>query len=171
MIDNIFYDFDKATLTADSQKALDELVKLLNENPNVTIELSAHCDYRGNAEYNKALSQRRAETVVNYLTQHGIARDRLTPVGYGKDKPKKIRKKLTETYKWLKEGDVLTEDFIKKQTKEHQEVCNQLNRRTEFIVLRTTYGMFDANGKLKQTPQTKKKENKTNADDFEISFE
>ena len=171
MIDNIFYDFDKATLTADSQKALDELVKLLNENPNVTIELSAHCDYRGNAEYNKALSQRRAETVVNYLTQHGIARDRLTPVGYGKDKPKKIRKKLTETYKWLKEGDVLTEDFIKKQTKEHQEVCNQLNRRTEFIVLRTTYGMFDANGKLKQTPQPKKKENKSNADDFEISFE
>ena len=171
MIDNIFYDFDKATLTADSQKALDELVKLLNENPNVTIELSAHCDYRGNAEYNKALSQRRAEAVVDYLTQHGIARDRLTPVGYGKEKPKKIRKKLTETYKWLKEGDVLTEDFIKKQTKEHQEVCNQLNRRTEFIVLRTTYGMFDANGKLKQTPQPKKKENKSNTDDFEISFE
>ena len=171
MIDNIFYDFDKATLTADSQKALDELVKLLNENPNVTIELSAHCDYRGNAEYNKVLSQRRAETVVDYLTQHGIARDRLTPVGYGKEKPKKIRKKLTETYKWLKEGDVLTEEFIKKQTKEHQEVCNQLNRRTEFIVLRTTYGMFDANEKLKQTPQPKKKDSKSNTDDFEISFE
>ena len=60
LIDNIFYDFDKATLRPESTKALDELIKLLNENPNVTIELSAHCDYRGSAEYNRALSQRRA---------------------------------------------------------------------------------------------------------------
>ena len=171
MIDNIFYDFDKATLRPDSEKALDELVKLLNENPNVTIELSAHCDYRGNADYNKALSQRRAEAVVDYLTRKGIAKDRLTPMGYGKEKPKKIRKKLTETYTWLKEGDELTEEFIKKQTKEHQEICNQLNRRTEFIVLRTTYGMFDADGKLKRQPAPKKKNDSKGADDFEVSFE
>ena len=171
MIDNIFYDFDKATLRPDSEKALDELVKLLNENPNVTIELSAHCDYRGNADYNKALSQRRAEAVVDYLTRKGIAKDRLTPMGYGKEKPKKIRKKLTETYTWLKEGDELTEEFIKKQTKEHQEICNQLNRRTEFIVLRTTYGMFDADGKLKRQPAPKKKNDCKGADDFEVSFE
>ena len=171
LIDNIFYDFDKATLRPDSEKALDELVKLLNENPNVTIELSAHCDYRGNADYNKALSQRRAEAVVDYLTRKGIAKDRLTPMGYGKEKPKKIRKKLTETYTWLKEGDELTEEFIKKQTKEHQEICNQLNRRTEFIVLRTTYGMFDADGKLKRQPAPKKKNDCKGADDFEVSFE
>ena len=171
MIDNIFYDFDKATLRPDSEKALDELVKLLNENPNVTIELSAHCDYRGNADYNKALSQRRAEAVVDYLTRKGIAKDRLTPMGYGKEKPKRIRKKLTETYTWLKEGDELTEEFIKKQTKEHQEICNQLNRRTEFIVLRTTYGMFDADGKLKRQPAPKKKNDSKGADDFEVSFE
>ena len=171
MIDNIFYDFDKATLRPDSEKALDELVKLLNENPNVTIELSAHCDYRGNADYNKALSQRRAEAVVDYLTRKGIAKDRLTPMGYGKEKPKKIGKELTETYTWLKEGDELTEEFIKKQTKEHQEICNQLNRRTEFIVLRTTYGMFDADGKLKRQPAPKKKNDSKGADDFEVSFE
>ncbi len=171
MIDNIFYDFDKSTLRTDSKQALDELVALLNENPNVTIELSAHCDYRGNAEYNKVLSQRRAETVVDYLTSQGIARDRLTPVGYGKEKPKKIRKKLTETYTWLKEGDVLTEDFIKKQSKEHQEICNQLNRRTEFTVLRTTYGMFDKDGKLKEAPQPKKKTSKQANDDMEFSFD
>lgn len=155
LIDNIFYDFDKATLRPESAKALDELVKLLNENPNVTIELSAHCDYKGSAEYNKRLSQRRAETVVNYLIAHGIERERLTPAGYGKDKPKTIKKKLTEKYKWLKEGDVLTEDFIKKQKKDEQEVCNQLNRRTEFIVLRTTYGMFDEKGNLKNPPKPK----------------
>ena len=146
LIDNIFYDFDKATLREESTAALDELVKLLNENPNVTIELSAHCDYRGPAAYNKQLSQRRAEAVVAYLCDHGIAADRLSPVGYGKEKPKTIRKKLTEKYPFLKENDVLTEDYIKTMKPEEQEICNQLNRRTEFIVLRTTYGMFDQNG-------------------------
>lgn len=150
LIDNIFYDFDKATLRPESEKSLDELVKLLNENPNVTIELLAHCDYKGSAEYNKRLSQRRAESVVEYLTNKGIARDRLSPVGYGKEKPKTIRKKLTEKYNWLKENDVLGEEFIKKLDKGKQEICNQLNRRTEFIVLRTTYGMFDKDGKLKK---------------------
>ena len=156
LIDNIFYDFDKATLRPESTQALDELIKLLNENPNVTIELSAHCDYRGPEAYNKLLSQRRAESVVTYLIAHGIAKDRLSPVGYGKDKPKTIRKKLTEKYTFLKEGDVLTEDFIKKLKKpEEQEICNQLNRRTEFIVLRTTYGMFDQQGQLKKLPKPK----------------
>ena len=155
LIDNIFYDFDKATLRPESTQALDELVKLLNENPNVTIELGAHCDYKGSAEYNKGLSQRRAESVVEYLIAKGISRDRLTPVGYGKDKPKEVRKKLTERYPWLKEGDVLTEDFILKQDAGRQEICNQLNRRTEFIVLRTTYGMFDEKGELKRQPKVK----------------
>ena len=154
LIDNIFYDFDKATLRPESTAALDELVKLLNENPNVTIELSAHADYRGSSQYNKGLTQRRAESVVNYLVEHGIAADRLSPVGYGKEKPKTIRRKLTERYPWLKEGDVLTEEFIKNlKDEEQQETCNQLNRRTEFIVLRTTYGMFDEQGKLKTPSQ------------------
>lgn len=142
LIDNIFYDFDKATLTPASTQALDKLVALLKENSHVTIELSAHCDYKGNSEYNKRLSQRRAQTVVDYLIAHGIEKDRLTPVGYGKERPKTIRRKLTEKYPWLKEDDVLTQEFIQKQTREHQEICNQLNRRTEFKVLRTTYKLF-----------------------------
>ena len=146
LIDNIHYDFDKATLRPESTEALDQLVELLNENPNVTIELSAHADYRGSAAYNKRLSQRRAESVVQYLIEHGISADRLTPVGYGKEKPKTIRRKLTEKYPFLKENDILTEEFIKKLDEEQQEICNQLNRRTEFTVLRTTYGMFDKKG-------------------------
>lgn len=172
LIDNIFYDFDKYSLRPESTKALDELIKLLNENPNVTIELSAHCDYKGSAEYNKTLSQKRAEAVVNYLIQHGIAKDRLSPVGYGKEKPKTIRKKLTEKYPWLKEGDVLTEEFIKKLDKDKQEICNQLNRRTEFIVLRTTYGMFDEKGNLKNPPKAKEPEYNGSGDDgFVIDME
>lgn len=170
LIDNIFYDFAKATLRDSSKTALDKLVALLKENPHVTIELSAHCDYKGSAEYNKRLSQRRAEAVVAYLIAHGIAVDRLTPVGYGKERPKKIKKKLTEKYKWLKEGDVLTEDFIKAlKDKKKEEICNQLNRRTEFSVLRTTYGLFDKNGKLRATPQPKKTENKQ--DDGGVYFD
>ena len=141
LIDNIFYDFDRATLRPESEKALDSLVLLLEENPNVTIELSAHCDYKGSDEYNKRLSQRRAESVVNYLIAHGIKADRLTPVGYGEEKPKTIRRKLTERFPYLKENDVLTQEFIEKLEPEQQEVCNQLNRRTEFRVLRITYGM------------------------------
>jgi outer membrane protein OmpA-like peptidoglycan-associated protein len=142
LIENIFYDFNKATLRPESTVALDKLVALLGENPNVTIELSAHCDYKGSAEYNKMLAQRRAESVVEYLTAHGVASDRLKPVGYGKEKPKTIRRKLTEKYPFLKEGDVLTEEYIKTLDEEQQEQCNQLNRRTEFVVLRTTYGLF-----------------------------
>ena len=142
LIDNIFYDFDKATLRPESTASLDELIKLLEENPNVTIELSAHCDYRGPAQYNKQLSQRRAEAVVAYLIEHGIEKERLSPVGYGKEKPKTVKKKLTEKHPFLHEGDVLTEEFIKNLKPEEQDICNQLNRRTEFIVLRTTYGMF-----------------------------
>ena len=172
LIDNIFYDFDKATLRPESQTALDELVKLLNENPNVTIELSSHCDYKGSSAYNKLLAQRRAESVVNYLVDKGIARDRLSPVGYGKEKPKTIRKKLTEKLTWLKEGDVLTEEFIKKLDPEKQEICNQLNRRTEFIVLRTTYGLLDENGQLKPKAKAKTaKPSSTKAKDADNDFD
>ena len=173
LIDNIFYDFNKATLRDSSKTALDHLVVLLKENGNVTIELSAHCDYKGSAEYNKRLSQRRAEAVVAYLIQHGIAADRLTPVGYGKEKPKIIKKKLTEKYKWLKEGDVLTPEFIQKlKDKSKEEICNQLNRRTEFTVLRTTYGMFDKDGKLKNVPKPKpQKDANTEDNGFNIIIE
>lgn len=168
LIDNIFYDLDKYTLRPESKQALDELVKLLNENPNVTIELSAHCDYRGTPEYNKILAQHRANAVVQYLIEAGIAAARLTPVGYGKEKPKTIRKKLTERYKWLKEGDVLTEDFITKLDKDKQEICNQLNRRTEFVVQRTTYGLLDDKGNLKKQKKVPKQSEKDKEDVFDI---
>lgn len=163
LINNIFYDFDKATLKPESKEALDKLVDLLNENPNITIELSAHCDYRGSDSYNLNLSQRRAESVCNYLKEHGIAADRLTPRGYGKQRPKAVRRKLKETYVWLKDTEQLTEEFIRKLPAEQQEICNQLNRRTEFLVLRTTYGLFDENGNLK--PVKKKPKHDTPDDE------
>ena len=171
LIDNIFYAFDKATLLPESKNALDSLILMLNENPNITIELSAHTDYRGAEAYNKKLSQKRAESVVKYLINHGIAADRLTAVGYGEEKPKTIRRKVAERYPWLKENDVLTEEFILK-LKPEQQTANALNRRTEFKVLRTTYNMFDKDGNLKNPPKKPvDKEVETDDDTFGFDLE
>lgn len=153
LVRGVYYEFDKADLTDNSREALDRLVKVLKENPNITIELSAHCDYRGRAEYNERLSQRRAESVVKYLTEHGIEAERLTAKGYGESQPKTVSKKMTEKYPFLHENDVLTEEFILKLKPEQQDVCNSLNRRTEFRVLRTTYGLVDSQGNLVARPQ------------------
>ena len=172
LIDNFFYAFDKATLLPESKNALDSLILMLNENPNITIELSAHTDYRGAEAYNKKLSQKRAESVVKYLINHGIAADRLTAVGYGEEKPKTIRRKVAERYPWLKENDVLTEEFILKLKPEQQETANALNRRTEFKVLRTTYNMFDKDGNLKNPPKKPvDKEVETDDDTFGFDLE
>ena len=143
LIDNVLYEFDKADLTKESETELMALVTLLNENPNITIELGAHCDYRGDEKYNLWLSQKRAESCVNFLIKSGIAKERLTPVGYGVTKPKTVSKKMLESFDFLKEGDVLSKEFIEKLPNEQQEICNSLNRRTEFRVLRTTYNMFE----------------------------
>ena len=142
VIENIFYDFDKATLRPESKEALDEMIKVLNDNPNVTIELGAHTDRKGTDQYNERLAQRRAQSVVDYLIAGGIAADRLEAKGYGESVPKTINKKMACEFDFLKEGDVLTEEFILNLTPEQQEIADQINRRTEFKVLRTNYNLF-----------------------------
>ena len=143
LIDNIFYEFNRAKLTASSTAALNELVAMLEQNPNITIELGAHCDNRGEDDYNQRLSQARAEAVVSYLVSKGIEKERLTAVGYGESEPKEVNKKVAEQYEFLEEGDSLTEEFINTLENEQQELCHQLNRRTEFRVIRTTYGLYE----------------------------
>lgn len=142
VIDNIFYDFDKATLRPESKKALDEMIKMLNDNPNVTIELGAHTDRKGTDQYNERLAQRRAQSVVDYLIAGGIEAARLEAKGYGESVPKMINKKMAKQFDFLKEGDVLTEEFILALPPEQQEIADQINRRTEFKVLRTNYNLF-----------------------------
>lgn len=141
VLENIFFDFDKATLRPESKEGLDELIDLLTINPNVTIELSAHTDRKGSDEYNIPLSQRRAESVVNYLIAGGIASDRLTAVGKGKKEPKTVTKAVVKKYDFLQEGEVLTEEFIEQLPPEQQEMADQVNRRTEFKVLSVTYNL------------------------------
>lgn len=142
LIRNVFYEFDSAELTDSSTIALDSLAVLLAENPSVTIELSSHCDYRGRDEYNLRLSQRRAESVVNYLISRGLPAGRLIPVGYGESRPKIVTRRQAEQNPFLQVGDTLTEAFILALPDEaQQEACNALNRRTEFRVMRTTFGL------------------------------
>lgn len=142
VIENIFYDFDKASLRPESKVALDDMAQVLRDNPNVAIEMASHTDRIGNAEYNMGLSQRRAKSVVDYLISVGVKADRLQPQGYGKTKPKNITKKLARENPQFKEGDVLTEEFISKLSPEDQAIADQINRRTEFQVLTVTYNMY-----------------------------
>jgi outer membrane protein OmpA-like peptidoglycan-associated protein len=108
VLKNIFYDFNKSTLTTESVSELNQMVSLLKENASIKIELSSYTDSKGADDYNKKLSQARAQSVVNYLIGKGIAKDRLVAVGYGETFP--IAGNDTE------EG-------------------RQLNRRTEFKIL------------------------------------
>lgn len=142
VIDNIFYDFDKATLRPESKEALDEMAQVLRDNPNVTIEMASHTDRKGTDEYNIDLSSRRAKSVIDYLISVGISPDRLQSQGYGESRPKTITKKLAREYPQFEEGQVLTEDFILTLPEADQEVADQINRRTEFQVLSIDYQMF-----------------------------
>ena len=141
VLENIFFDFNKSILRPESKEELDGLIDLLNVNPNVTIELSAHTDRKGSDEYNNALSQRRAEAVVEYLVKAGISPDRLTAIGKGKTEPKTVTRGVKKKYDFLEEGQVLTEQFIEQLTSEQQEMADQVNRRTEFKVLSVTYNL------------------------------
>ncbi|MGM9872901.1 MAG: OmpA family protein [Muribaculaceae bacterium] len=142
VIDNIFYDYDRATLRPESKEALDEMVQVLNDNPNVTIEMASHTDRHGSDAYNIDLSARRARSVIDYLIEHGIAPERLQSQGYGESRPKTITKKLAREYPQFKEGDVLTEEYIEQLSPEDQAIADQINRRTEFQVLSIEYNMY-----------------------------
>ncbi|MCF8377941.1 MAG: OmpA family protein [Bacteroidales bacterium] len=138
-LENIFYDFAKWELRPESMVTLDKLVETLTDNPNVTIELMSHTDSRGLAADNVVLSQKRAQSVVNYLISKGISADRLQAKGYGESVPKEVDSFIAEEYVFLKIGNILTEEFINLLGTEFQESAHQINRRTEFKVLRTDY--------------------------------
>ncbi len=143
VVDNIFYDFDKASLRPESKQALDSLAQVLRDNPNVTIEMASHTDRWGEDDYNLKLSSRRARSVIDYLISVGISPDRLQSQGYGESRPKTITKKLARLYPEFKEGDTLTEEFILALPDEkQQENADQINRRTEFQVLSIDYQMY-----------------------------
>lgn len=139
---NIEYDRGKATLRPESTVSLDGLVKTLNDNPHLTIELRAHTDFIGIDESNMTLSDNRAKSCVDYLVSKGIAAERLKSRGFGESEPRVVDSVLSDKYKFIKAGDILTEGFIVGlKSKDKQEICHQLNRRTEFAVESKTFGL------------------------------
>lgn len=133
-IPNIEFEFGSRKLTPLAEHSLDSLIQVLNNNPNIIVELSAHTDMIGSEENNMKLSLDRAESVRSYLNSHGIMAGRMTTKGYGESKPVEILENNPK-YDWLFKGDVLTPEFVDKLTKEKQEIANQMNRRTELRVI------------------------------------
>ena len=144
-VDNINYEFASFELLPESKIALDTVYQVLIFNPTITIELMAHTDYVGSDKANFELSQKRAQSVVDYLIEKGISPQRLVAKGYGETWPKVVTREIAKQYDFLKRNDELTEDFIKKLTPEQQQIANAINRRTEFRVLSTDFiEKFDA---------------------------
>lgn len=141
ILENIFFDFDRAILRPESKEALDMLVSLLKEHPSVFIELAAHTDRKGSEEYNLDLSLRRARAVMDYLVAGGIDPRRLSARGFGKSRPTRVTKKMAVQFHFLQEGDLLTEEFIETLTPEQQQVADQINRRTSFEVTDEKFGL------------------------------
>lgn len=133
-IPNIEFEFGSFDLTELAKHSLDSLTGVLNDNPNIVVELSAHTDMIGTDEANMALSKERAEAVKRYLISNGIHEARLETVGYGESRP--IRMESDHPlYSWLRRGDELTPEFIETLKDDEQEIANQLNRRTELRVI------------------------------------
>ena len=142
-IPNIFFEFGKANLSKESTAALDMLADIMNDNPNIVIELLAHTDSRGSDQSNMTLSQRRAQAVVDYLTVKGIDQERMQAKGLGESRPRTVTRETVATHPFLRTGQVLDERFIDSlPTEEQKEQCHALNRRTEIQVVSDKYDSF-----------------------------
>ncbi|MCO5258577.1 MAG: OmpA family protein [Crocinitomicaceae bacterium] len=118
VLKNIFYDLAKYSLRPESKTELDRLIKLLNDNPTIKIQISGHTDSRGSDEMNKELSKNRAKEVVTYLIKAGISEGRLKYEGYGEEQ--------------LIHSDA---EIAKLKTEKEREAAHQENRRTEFKII------------------------------------
>ncbi len=144
VLPEILYDLDKWELKPQYRDSLNGLYETLVNNENITIELGSHTDSRASKEYNYELSQKRAQSVVDYLISKGIAPDRLVAKGYGEDVPRELETDKVVIYNGkpyhFKKGTVITDEFIATlKTNDEKEAAHQLNRRTTFRILRTDY--------------------------------
>jgi len=140
VLPNVFFDLAKWDLRPEAMASLDSVVVILNNNPNITIGMRSHTDYRGSDPQNEILSQHRADTCVSYLISKGIDGRRLEAQGMGENEPFTIPKNYDGYGKeHFSEGTTLTESYIKSLSAENQEIANQINRRTDFKVLSDDY--------------------------------
>ena len=136
VLENIYYDFNDDKILETAEPDLNLILELLEEYPDMIIELSSHTDARGEDAYNRNLSQRRAESARRWLLNKDIIRRRVEAVGYGESKPNTVSARIASQHDFLNEGDLLTEEFIEAlETEEQQEIAHQINRRTEFRII------------------------------------
>ncbi|MCK5846151.1 MAG: OmpA family protein [Bacteroidales bacterium] len=163
----IRYDLAKWDLKPQYQDSLNGLIKTMQDNPTLVIELGSHTDYQDATEKNNVLSYKRAKSVVDFLVTKGIDGGRMVPKGYGENVPRT----LPNGYKFtdgkfsgveFPEGTVLTEEYIKRtlRSTKQRKAANQLNRRTEFKILRTDYVPKNSNDSLMATIQMNPEDNK-----------
>ncbi|PIE84603.1 MAG: hypothetical protein CSA07_00645 [Bacteroidia bacterium] len=134
-IPNIFYDVGKHELRPESGEALQQLVQLLNDNPQIKVEIGSHTDAVGSEKFNYQLSKRRAQSVVRYLIEQGVTASRLRPKGYAATLPAVVNEADHERHPFLPVGQKLDAKYIRRLTEPQQEVARQINRRTTFRVI------------------------------------
>lgn len=137
VLENILYDFDDDKIKTEAESDLSVVLELMNQYPDMVIELSSHTDYRGNDLYNERLSQRRADSAKRWLVQRGIAANRIVAKGYGEAQPRKLTPRQAALDSLFSEGDVLTPAYIDELPSEtKQELAHGINRRTEFKIIK-----------------------------------
>jgi peptidoglycan-associated lipoprotein len=143
LLPEILFDLAKWDLKPLYEDSLRGLIGTLDANPSIVIELAAHTDAQGNAEQNDILSQKRAESVVDYLIVRGIDPGRLVAKGYGERAPRTLEKNTDKKGMAFVEGKILTEEYIDQLPKNQKSIAHELNRRIEFRVLRRNYKTID----------------------------
>ncbi len=143
----ILYEFASWELLPQFKDSLNGLVQTLKDNPRIVIELASHTDSRGTDQLNDTLSQRRAQTVVDFLIAEGVEHGRLKARGYGKRVPRTIERDIEREGFRFVAGTVLNQMYIESlPTEEHRDAAHQLNRRTEFRVLSDDYSPAEPTG-------------------------
>lgn len=161
VLENILYDFADDRIKEEAEADLEVVLELMNQYPDMKIELGSHTDNRGEATYNQNLSQRRAESARRWLMRQGVSRDRIDAVGYGEGVPKVVNSKIAAAFDFLKEGDVLTGDFINSlPTEEEQEAAHEINRRTEFKIVEGPTSVTIKRTSLRSSKQEKSNDRK-----------
>ncbi|MCB0629937.1 MAG: OmpA family protein [Lewinella sp.] len=156
VLENILYDFDDDRIKDEAESDLTVVKGLLEQYPDMRIELSSHTDYRGDDDYNQKLSQRRAESARRWLVRNGVTRSRIEAVGYGETKPQTVSARVAAIRPFLKEGDVLTPEYIDAlATDEEKEVAHLLNRRTEFKIIEGPTSITIKRTELRKKPTSK----------------
>jgi len=135
MLRNIYFDEGSYKLPEGAKPELNRLLRILKDNPTMKIEIVAHSDDKGDETENLVLSQKRAEAVMNYLIKNGIPQGNLSSKGYGGSKPLVVDRNLASDYRFLKDGDILSPEFIKRLKRSNQAIAHKLNRRIEFKIV------------------------------------